>query len=93
MNRNQLAVWMPLAERFLEAGDTVKAVGCLEHLAELWPHLLDEWDRAWSVYMDAGQAEAFLERLMRDVERFGGTNAHWLRLAELNENLGWVTFG
>jgi tetratricopeptide (TPR) repeat protein len=88
MNRNQVGVWWPLAERFLTLGNPQRAADCLEHLSDVWSLLPGDWPKTFAVYRAAGSEMAFLERLEAELARDLLPRRHWADLARLYTEAG-----
>jgi tetratricopeptide (TPR) repeat protein len=83
INRNDKAIWLPLAERMAENGAHDKAAACLDQLGDHLRYLPEEWEGFLPHYERAGQGEAFLERLGEMMREQRLANRLWAPLAEL----------
>ena len=88
MNRNDTAVWLPLANRFVEGGDFQKASACLDRLSDHLKYLVSDWERFFPIYQQAGRGADFLgllEKLMWDSNL---PNHLWMQLAAMFSQAG-----
>ncbi len=88
INRNDKDVWLPLADRLMEAGAYDKAVDCLNQLSGLLRYLTGDWERFFPVYHQAGRAEELLDKLEQLMFEGALPNRLWVSLAALFSRAG-----
>jgi len=88
VNRNDLAVWRPLAERFLAQRDFARALACLENLADHFRYSPDLWRELFDMHHAAGAGETFASRLEAILQAGWVPNRCWVELSEFYEVLG-----
>jgi tetratricopeptide (TPR) repeat protein len=88
LNRNDVALWRPLAEKFLAQGDPARALACLGHLDDHLRYTPELWREFFALHRAAGQGEAFLARLEALMGEGWVPNRRWVDLAELYGELG-----
>lgn len=88
MNRNDKALWLPLANRFMEKGEHAKATACLDRLSDLLSYSQENWERYYLIYEQAGRGEDFLGTLEQQVWDNGLPNNLWATLGDMFTRAG-----
>jgi len=88
INRNNVAVWRPLADEFFRQRVFAKAASCLDNLPDHIRYLPHVWGEFYPIYAAAGKSGDFLTQLEKLLERELVPPRYWMDLAALYESAG-----